>query len=138
MITEWTTPFIEAKAEYVAWLKTQEYPSYQSLLYRALQIVIEGKERSFLDPFPDPDRIHRIDDGGYQGTLVFVIAERDYQPSTYWYTTVSYGSCSGCDSLESAWGYGNNHNYEAMYTLALHMLQRAKKMDDGDYYGEKE
>ena len=40
---------------------------------------------------PGLERIHRIDDGDYQGTLVFVIGGKGYQLSTYWYVKVSYG-----------------------------------------------
>lgn len=42
-----------------------------------------------------------IDFGDYQGTLIFVFHEDRYQPSaseTY-YTSLYYGSCSGCDTL---------------------------------------
>lgn len=133
MITEWTTPFVEKKDEFVDWLKTQaneddlSYPSYLGLLSKALEIVCAQVEFPYGDK-PDIDRIHRIDDGDYQGTLVFVIGADGYQPSTYWYTDVSYGSCSGCDALEAAWGYGDDCNYEGLYLIALHMLQRAKEM----------
>ena len=130
MITDWTTPFIEAKAEYVAWLGEQEYPTYRDLLQKALEIVVRGKEDSYRNPLPDPERIHAIDDGDYQGTRVFVVAAQGYQPFDYWYTKVSYGSCSGCDSLLAAWDYGHESDYGGLWLLALHMLQRAKRMDD--------
>ncbi len=54
---------------------------------------------------PDPKRIHEIGDGHYQGTLVYVIGASGYQPSTYWAVKISYGSCSGRDTLESIRGY---------------------------------
>lgn len=49
----------------------------------------------------DVDHITVIDDGDYQGTLLFLIPAKTYQPSEYEYllTFVGYGSCSGCDSL---------------------------------------
>lgn len=42
-----------------------------------------------------------IDDGDYQGTLMFLIPKDYYQPSEsdYLLTFVSYGSCSVCDTL---------------------------------------
>src|SRR5689334_18496066 len=55
----------------------------------------------------DPKRIHEIDDGDYQGTLLYVIAANDYQPSDYWFVKVNYGSCSGCDTLEAIRGYSD-------------------------------
>ena len=49
------------------------------------------------------DEIVEIDHGHYQGTLLFLIPEDDYQPSEYQYlmTYVGYGSCSVCDYLQS-------------------------------------
>lgn len=50
------------------------------------------------------DAITEIDDGGYQGTLLFTIPFHTYQPgaSEYIMTFIEYGSCSGCDSLQAA------------------------------------
>lgn len=49
------------------------------------------------------DRITMIDDGDYQGTLLFLIPFKTYPPSEteYLMTYVGYGSCSGCDTLLS-------------------------------------
>lgn len=48
------------------------------------------------------DKITEIDDGDYQGTLLYVIPFDTYQPGAgeYLMTSVSYGSCSGCDILQ--------------------------------------
>ena len=48
-----------------------------------------------------PDKITQIDNGDYQGTLLFLIPQDTYQPGEYEYlmTYVGYGSCSGCDTL---------------------------------------
>mgnify|MGYP000626793927 CR=1 FL=1 len=84
----------------------------------------------------DPERIHEIDDGNYQGTLLFVIAEKGYQPSDYWYVMVGYGSCSGCDTLQSIRGYDDSPATESQkdeyMTLALHIVQGLKKMNSQD------
>ena len=55
------------------------------------------------------DRITMIDDGDYQGTLLFVIPFETYQPGEgeYLMTYVGYGSCSGCDTLLSIVDYKN-------------------------------
>ena len=83
---------------------------------------------------PDPDRIHEIDDGEYQGTLVYVIAATGYQPSDYWYVKVGYGSCSGCDMLESIHGYSSDpvtdDQKKCYMLLALHIVQGIKKMGE--------
>lgn len=48
--------------------------------------------------------ITQIDNGDYQGTLLFLVARDTYQPDEdeYLMTYVGYGSCSGCDALEAA------------------------------------
>lgn len=83
---------------------------------------------------PDPERVHKIDDGRCQGTLVFVIAETGYQPSSYWYVRVGYGSCSGCDTLEHIRGYTDEAPTEQQVsdymTLALHIVQGLSAMGD--------
>lgn len=47
--------------------------------------------------------ITEIDNGNYQGTLLYLIPRATYQPSEYDYlmTYVYYGSCGGCDTLQS-------------------------------------
>lgn len=130
MITKLTTPFIEKKAQFIDWLKANEYAGYRDLLQKALELAVEDDETWEYGEQPDPTRIHQIDDGDYQGTYVFVVATAGYQPYVYYATLVSYGSCSGCDTLQAAWDYGHDHNYEALYSLALNMLQGLKRIDD--------
>ena len=47
------------------------------------------------------DNIYEIDDGDYQGTLLYVIPFDTYQPASFEYIMAhcNYGSCSGCDTL---------------------------------------
>ena len=51
----------------------------------------------------DVDKITEIDNGDYQGTLLYLIPDDSYQPyeGDYLMTYVGYGSCSGCDTLQS-------------------------------------
>lgn len=99
---------------------------------RAVVSVIGGEEYEGVTL--DPERIHAIDDGDYQGTLVFVIGAKGYQPSEYWYVSVGYGSCSGCDTLQSIRDYGNENptadQVDQYMTLALHIVQGLKKMGE--------
>ena len=55
----------------------------------------------------DTTRITKIDDGDYQGTLMFLIPFDTYQPSSsdYLLTFVGYGSCSCCDTLQGIQNY---------------------------------
>jgi len=90
---------------------------------------------------PDPERIHVIDDGDYQGTLLFVIAAKGYQPNDYWAVKVGYGSCSGCDILQSISDYStdppSDEQVKDYMTLALHIVQGLKKIG-GDLGGRNE
>jgi hypothetical protein len=81
---------------------------------------------------PDPERIHEINDGDYQGTLVYVIGAKGYQPSTYWFVRVGYGSCSGCDTLEAIRGYRDDKpdkdQVDQYMKLALDVVQGLRRM----------
>ena len=82
----------------------------------------------------DPDRITLIDHGSYQGSQLFIIAAKGYQPSDYWATEHSYGSCSGCDTLSSISEYSSDPPTEEQakdyLTLALHLAQRIERLFD--------
>lgn len=51
----------------------------------------------------DNGKITKIGDGGWQGTLLFLIPRKEGYLAEYDYlmTYVDYGSCSGCDTLQS-------------------------------------
>lgn len=58
----------------------------------------------------DVENITVVDNGDYQGTLLFLIPFVTYQPTEYQYlmTYVGYGSCSGCDTLQRIQDYRDN------------------------------
>ncbi|MDR1251489.1 MAG: hypothetical protein LBK62_04910 [Treponema sp.] len=83
--------------------------------------------------------IQSIDYGDYQGTLIFVWAEATYQPTTHstFYTSVEYGSCSGCDTLQRILEIGYDEKFtesqvDDLWTLCLHMMQCTKKISQED------
>lgn len=96
-----------------------------------VKIVIEAVHDGYGSP--NPENIHEIDDGDYQGTLLFVIPSDNYQPYTYWYVKVDYGSCSGCDTLmailDGDFGNTIDEKVDSLFTLALHIIQGLKRMD---------
>lgn len=110
---------------------SKEHPgSYSTLVKMVVETVTSQEEYSEFSL--DPERIHEINDGDYQGTLLYVIAAKGYQPYDYWYVKVSYGSCSGCDTLQAISDYDYNEipseEQVAQYmTLALHIVQGIKK-----------
>ena len=112
-------------------LRTKHPEDYAELV-KAVVTLINKNSKGYDNP--DPDRITAIDHGDYQGTLLFVIGAEGYQPNKYWYVKISYGSCSGCDTLEGIREYDNNPPTEKQVddymTLALHIVQGLKLMGD--------
>lgn len=58
----------------------------------------------------DYEGITEIDNGNWQGTLLYFIPKKVYQPCEYEYlmTCVNYGSCSACDALQNIQEQSNN------------------------------
>lgn len=130
MIQEFVKQWELRKSEIEA-IFTENHPeNYRAIVAAVVGILGEPDKYSK----PDPERIHEIDDGDYQGTLIYVIAETGYQPIDYWYVKVGYGSCSGCDTLEAIRGYTDEKPTEDQVkdymTLALHIIQGIKKMGE--------
>lgn len=123
MIKEFIARFDASRQKLREGFKARRPDDYRDLVRRVVEVLGPASGISG----PDPDRIHQINDGDYQGTLVFVIGEKGYQPSRYWAVLISYGSCSGCDTLEAFRGYGDDlvtdREAEEYLTLALHVVQ---------------
>lgn len=70
-------------------------------------VLNEGAESDVNSIVWDSKNITVIDDGKYQGTLLFLIPMDIYQPNEreYLMTYVGYGSCSGCDTLQALQDY---------------------------------
>ncbi len=100
MIQQFVDSFMEHKAEIRDSFKATHPNGYNEIVKRVISFMPEVNFAK-----PDSERIHEIDDGDYQGTLLFVIAATGYQPHEYWSVKVSYGSCSGCDTLQSISAY---------------------------------
>ena len=130
MIKEFVDRFMERKIILEKLMMDKHPEDYKALVHMLVQ-VLQGEDEY---ESPDPTRIHEINDGDYQGTLVYVIGAGGYQPSTYWYIKVSYGSCSGCDTLQAIQDYSDEpptpEQIAQYMTLCLHMVQGMKKMGD--------
>lgn len=88
---------------------TLNYCDYRYLLELLVKHVLNDGECGEYDKYKlQADHITEIDNGNYQGTLLFVIPFDTYQPSEYEYlmTYVGYGSCSGCDALQAIQSWG--------------------------------
>jgi hypothetical protein len=127
----------EKQSKVREWLATtdQSTHSYESLLKNTLRILFENEGGAIPQGLPNHDLITEIDHGDYQGTLVFVIGGSGYQPGVedHWYTSVYYGSCSGCDTLQGISDYPSEKlpsedQVQEYWTLCLHMIQKMKRM----------
>jgi hypothetical protein len=136
MIQEFVDRYM-AKKDLLAATFTKHPGDYKELVKNVISVITDEDDWGQYNP--DPERIHEIDDGDYQGTYVYVIAAKGYQPSNYWYVKVSYGSCSGCDTLQSI-QYGpsdwdndrpSDEQIKDYMTLALHIVQGLKEMGGG-------
>lgn len=128
MIQEFVDLFMAAKPQMEERFRASRPEDYLDIVRAVVEVCAgEGGYNR-----PDPERIHVIDDGNYQGTLLYVIAANTYQPSTYWYVMVSYGSCSGCDTLQAIRGWSHepvtDDEVAGYMTLALHIVQGLKRM----------
>lgn len=78
--------------------------NYDYLVKLVVRHILNGKHR--YEPLRNwewSEDITIVDHGDYQGTLIFLINRKTHQPSEFEYmlTKVSYGSFSGCDTLQS-------------------------------------
>ena len=131
MIQEFVERFEKNKTKIESAFRTKHLKSYIDVVREVIKSVTSDDGCGEIDP----ERIHQIDDGDYQGTLLFVIAAKGYQPNDYWFVKVMYGSCSGCDTLQAI-----NESWEdkpptddqvSQYmTLALHIVQGLKFMGE--------
>ena len=127
MIKLYVERFMANKSQLENVLKQKHVDSYKELVTEVVKLITSGEYDDL-----DPERIHEIDDGDYQGTLLFLIAEKGYQPSKYWAVKVGYGSCSGCDTLQSISGYSSDaptqEQVDEYMMLALHIVQGLKEI----------
>ena len=131
MIQDFVDKFMKAEEAVKQELKSKPPESYDDLVHRLVHVI--GAEDEYR--VPSTKRIHLINDGDYQGTLLFVIGAGDYQPSLYWAIPVEYGSCSGCDTLEAIRDEGpwkakesTPEQVQQYWTLMLHMVQLMKEI----------
>lgn len=134
MIQKFVDKFMDNKDVIRSQLALKHVDSYEDLVKLVITYITDPEWDNAYGEEPDPNRIHSIDDGDYQGTLLFVIAANGYQPNKYWYVKVGYGSCSGCDTLLNISAYGpdgdapTEENLDDYMTLALHMVQGLRPM----------
>lgn len=129
MIEKFVHIFNSYKCELEEDFKNNHPNGYEDIVKKVVSMISRNDDGYYT---MDVNRIHVIDDGDYQGTLLFIIASDDYQPYKYWSIKVSYGSCSGCDTFQSIRDYDDGKPTEQQVkdymTLALHVIQSIKEI----------
>ena len=126
--------------EYIKTHKQSDYNSYKELVKLLFDIVINPPINTYNNSQFDtnPDKIVKLDDGDYQGSLVFILHKDNYQPRVhnYVYTSVEYGSCCGCDTLQAIHMYDydlpTDEQVKDYMMLCLHLLQNCHFMHGKD------
>lgn len=129
MIESFVETFMTHKDEFRALFAIKHPENYKDIV-EAVVSILNKYHKDYEKP--DHKNVHEIDDGDYQGTLIYVIPSEGYQPDTYWVTKVAYGSCSGCDTLEAIRDYEDGapdeKQIEDYVTLCLHLIQQMKEI----------
>lgn len=131
MILDFTERFQEIKPKLLKEFGKTHPSSYEDIFRKTIKIMFEDYENEEIcdSDLPDFNRITVINDGDWQGTLVFVIGAQGYQPSTYWVSSVNYGSCSSCDTFQMYEDFDHpKKSAPNMVTLALHLIQSMKQI----------
>lgn len=79
----------------------------------------------------DIEKMTIVNDGDYQGTLIFLIPKNVYQPDAYDYIVTHnyYGSCSGCDALQSyQFATEGKARIDGIMMIALHLVEKMKPL----------
>lgn len=128
LVDKWNERNVQVKNAITTLLEEDGYYiNYTKILKVTLKAMFEDDYNEGYG-YPNYENIHVIDDGDYQGMLLFIVPEYGYHPSIYWKFTVFYGSCSYCDTLQSILDDEDDKEQQIMdlMTLALHMIQSGK------------
>ena len=124
MIKEFIKRYNDNKASLEDHIRSTRPESYKDVVEAVCKVIGSGEDFTL-----DHNNIREIDDGHYQGTLIYVIPEQGYQPSTYYYLTMGYGSCSFCDLLQNIQDEPEEKQIKSFMSLTLHIVQSLKKME---------
>lgn len=121
--------------------------TYDELVKMTFEIIFnDGEDEQAHDRHSlDLNRMTSVDNGNYQGTLLYIIPFNTYQPdeSEYLMTYVGYGSCSYCDTLLGIQEYPadkplTNEQIEGFMQLCLDILRNTIKPYNNGWRKEEE
>jgi hypothetical protein len=107
--------------------------AYEELFKKVFELVVtQPREQTNWSSCEwDWDRFQIINHGDYQGEMIFIMVPDTYQPSLfsdYYFTGVTYGSCSACDTMQWVqYELKTKHEkIQALMNAALHIVQSTK------------
>ena len=120
--------------QYFESTEQREYCDYKEILSLIFELVVEKVDKDGVSFTIQKENIRTIDDGEYEGTLIYIIPiDRPFiDVSDYLITDNYYGSCSGCDALLSISDCEskkpNEIQVKEYMTIALHLVQKLRWM----------
>jgi hypothetical protein len=121
---------------YFATTNQSEYSTYENIVKKTIEIIINTNDFDY-DNYA-VDKMTVINHGDYQGTQLFIIPKDTYLLSIEDYLFVHnyYGSCSGCDALQSIQQYDDGLPTEEQIKdymlLSLHLIQEMRYLTDNN------
>ena len=121
--------------DYFRKTKQREYDEYKNIVKKIFELVINDNLDSddLSNNVYNVEEMTVIDNGDYQGTQIFLIPEDCYQPDAdeYVFTHNYYGSCSGCDTLQSIHDYDTDEKPDEeqikdYMLLSLHIVENIR------------
>lgn len=125
------------KSKLEDWFREGNGHDYEEIVTKIVELFLQELQIDKWD-IRSYSKVNVIDEGNYQGELLFVIIPDDYQPSVseFIITDQYYGSCSGCDLLQGIWGYSDDkptdEQVRELMLLSLHLIQKMKFIGDLD------
>ena len=113
----------ELRSAIAAQIAESEYDIDAEWLVKLIARTLIPAPEGTCDGEFDPDRVTCIDHGDYQGTLLLVVGAAGDRPSLHWAVAYWYGSCSGCDTLQSIKRMESDGKISAYMTEVLHLVQ---------------
>lgn len=141
MVKEFVKQWDENKHKLEEYFKNtpmEEYRDYEDIVVKIFELCITSTTKAYDHGGFNLDNMTVIDDGHYQGTQIYIIPIDTYQPSVsdYVMTHNYYGSCSGCDTLQSIHEYEDglpsDEQIKEYMSLALHLVQKLKWLPNNE------
>lgn len=134
MIKEFVKAWDNNKDELEEYIRSHMHDMYMSNYSDLVKLLFNVVINPYVDRKYNTENMTTLDHGDYQGTQIFILYENRYQPDVedYVYTSVGYGSCSCCDTLQGI-QYDDTTDEEKTndyMTLMLHLLQHCNKMTE--------